>query len=90
MATNNQPSLRDELASYNHNLSACLKERAGMSLKTFKTIKALTQLIGAGAGAYAMSKGAPPGFMMVCITAVVSGPEILEYLLEQEGGGGGE
>lgn len=87
MATNNKQSLRDELASYNHDLEICLKERVGMSLKTFKTLKATTQLIGTGAGIYAISQGAPPFATYILIATIVSGPEVLEYFLEQQGGG---
>lgn len=90
MATNNQSSFRDELASYNRDLESCLKERVGMSFKTFKTIKALTQLVGACAGAYAMSQSADPGLMMILITTCVSGPEVLEYLIESQGDGSGD
>lgn len=87
MATNNNQSLRDDLASYNRDLEACLRARVGMSLKTFKVIKALTQLLGAAAGVYAMSKGAPPFATFVLIATVVSGPEVLEYFIEAQGGG---
>ncbi|QRY26375.1 hypothetical protein [Halobacterium sp. BOL4-2] len=87
MATNNQDSLRDELASYNHDLDASLRSRVGMSLKTFKTIKALAQLTGAIAGGYAMSQGAPPFATFILIATVVSGPEVLEYFIEAQGGG---
>jgi hypothetical protein len=90
MATNNQSSLRDELVSYNQDLEACLRSRVGMSLKTFKTIKALTQLVGAAAGVYAMSEGAPPFATFVVIATVISGPEVLEYFIEAQGGGTNE
>ena len=51
-----------------------------MTLKTFKTIKALTQLVGAGAGIYAMSLDAPPLAAFALIAIIISGPEALEYL----------
>jgi hypothetical protein len=53
-----------------------------MSLRTYKIIKALTQLIGAAAGIFAMSKGAPPLAAFTMITAIIAGPETLEYLIE--------
>ncbi|MCF2208638.1 hypothetical protein KVP02_13430 [Halobacterium salinarum] len=56
-----------------------------MSFKLFKTIKVLTQLVGAVAGAYAMSKGAPPFATFVLIATIVSGPEVLEYFIEAQG-----
>jgi hypothetical protein len=53
-----------------------------MSLVTYKIIKALTQLVGAAAGIFAMSKGAPPLAAFAMITAIIAGPETLEYLVE--------
>lgn len=82
MATTNNQSFITEFASYNHDLKQCLTERVGMSFWLFKTIKAVTQLVGACAGAYAMAQGAAPGLMMLLITTCVSGPEVLEFLLE--------
>ncbi|WP_323190471.1 hypothetical protein [Halostella sp. PRR32] len=76
-------SLKDELASYNHDLDCRLRRRYGMTLKAFKTIKALTQLAGAAAGVYAMELGAPPLASLTLITVMVSGPEVLEYLINE-------
>jgi len=92
MATSkpHQESFRDELASYNQDLEAVLRSRVGMTLKTFKLIKALTQLVGAAAGVYAMSEGAPPFATFVIIATVVSGPEVLEYFIEAQSGGSNE
>jgi len=55
-----------------------------MTLKTFKTIKALTQLVGAGAGIYAMSLDAPPLAAFALIAIIISGPEALEYLINDD------
>lgn len=82
MATNNNQSLPDELASYNHDLKTCLKDRVGMSLKTFKLIKASTQFLGAAAGIYAMQLGADPLLALAMTTGMVLGPEWLEQLIE--------
>jgi hypothetical protein len=78
-----QPSLKQELDSYNDALDHCLRSRFGMSLKTFKTIKALTQLVGAGAGIYAMSLGAPPLATFAMMALIITGPEGMEYLINQ-------
>jgi len=56
-----------------------------MSLRTFKFVKALTQLIGAAAGVYAMSLGAPPLAALALISIMVSGPEVMEQLIESSG-----
>lgn len=80
MSTTN-PSLKQELAQYNDDLDRCLRGRYGMTLKAFKAIKATTQLVGAGAGIYAMSKGAPPLATFAMMTVIISGPEALEFLI---------
>lgn len=54
-----------------------------MSLKTFKFVKAVTQLVGAGAGIYAMSLGAPPLATFVIMALIITGPEGMEYLIDQ-------
>jgi hypothetical protein len=54
-----------------------------MTLKAFKTIKALTQLVGAGAGIWAMELGAPPLASLALVAIMVSGPEALEYLINE-------
>lgn len=82
MATSNNPSLRDELQDCNDRLDHWLKRSLGMSLRTYKIIKAATQLVGAAAGIYAMSKGAPPLAAFGMITTIIAGPETLEYLVE--------
>ncbi len=82
-----KPSLRDELASYNDDLEACLRSHVGMSLKTFKVIKALTQFFGSAAGIYAMYLGADPLLALAMTTGMVLGPEGLEQAIEAHGGG---
>lgn len=91
MATSkHQQSLRDELASYNRDLESCLRSRAGMSLKTFKLIKASTQFLGGAAGIYAMYLGADPLLALAMTTGMVLGPEGLEQAIEAHGSGGSE
>lgn len=81
MATSNTPSLREELQDCNERLDRKLRASIGMTIKTYKTVKALTQLVGAAAGIYAMSLGAPPLAAFTIIAVIVSGPETLEYLI---------
>jgi len=76
-------SLNEELRQYNAHLDDCLKARWNMSVKTFKTIKALVQLVGASAGIYAMQLGAPPLAALALTTIMVTGPEGLEYVINQ-------
>jgi len=81
MATQKRDSLHDELQRYNAALDSRLKGRYGMSLKTFKLIKAATQLTGAAAGIYAMSLEAPPLAALAMVTLMVTGPEAMEYFI---------
>jgi hypothetical protein len=78
------PTLKQELAEYNQSLDNRLRGNLGMTLRTFKTIKALTQLVGAAAGIYAMSLGAPPLATFALTAVIISGPEALEYIINQE------
>lgn len=52
-----------------------------MSFKTYKLIKATTQLVAVAAGVYAMSAGADPMFSFVLIAAILGGQEALEAAL---------
>lgn len=56
-----------------------------MRLKVFRIIKALTQLVGAGAGIYAMWLGADPLLAFALTAIIISGPESLEYLISESG-----
>jgi len=78
-------TLSADLRRYNASLDDCLSRRWHMSLRTFKFIKAMTQLIGAAAGVYAMSLGAPPLAALALISVMVSGPEVMEQLIESSG-----
>jgi hypothetical protein len=77
-------TLSSELHDYNESLDNCLRSRHGMSLRTFKTLKAVVQLVGAAAGVYAMQLGAPPLAALALITLMVTGPEGMEYIINQE------
>lgn len=80
-AQKSRETLHDELERYNAALDSRLRGRYGMSLKTFKIIKAVTQLMGAAAGIYAMSLEAPPLAALAMVTIMVSGPEAMEYFI---------
>lgn len=84
MATNH-PSLKQELDEYNASLDHSLRTRFGMTVKTFRLIKATTQLVGAGAGIYAMSLGAPPLATFAMMAVIISGPEVMEHLINEGG-----
>ena len=81
MATTRPRSLSDEIRDYNSTLDRVLKSRYGMSFRTFKVIKATTQLIGVVAGVYAMSLGADPMAAFALIALIYAGPEAAEVIL---------
>ena len=76
-------TLGDELHECNERIDAKLS-KIGMSVKTFKLIKALTQLLGAGIGFYAMTQGADPLITYSLVAFVIGGPEAIDYLLSQQ------
>lgn len=63
--------------------NATLASVYGMSFRTYKLVKAVTQLLGAAAGVYAMSLGAPPLVSFALIATIISGPELIEVLIAQ-------
>lgn len=87
MATN-RPTFTEELAAYNSHLDYCLRSRFGVTLKTFKSLKAATQLVGTAAGVYAMSLGADPLSTFALMALIITGPEGMEYLINQGTEGG--
>jgi hypothetical protein len=72
---------RESVARCNRRVAA----RFHMSLRTYKIIKSLTQLLAVAAGFYALSLGANPLTTFAIIGAIVVGPEILEYLIAGDG-----
>jgi len=56
-----------------------------MTFRTFKLVKAIVQLAGVGAAVYAMMLEAPPLAALAMATIMVSGPEVLEILVEGQG-----
>jgi predicted branched-subunit amino acid permease len=82
MATTNRP-LHEEIRQHNSALDRILRARYGMSFRTFKVIKAITQLVGVVAGVYAMSLGADPMTALALIALIYAGPEAAEIILMQ-------
>lgn len=57
-----------------------------MSFRVYKTVKALTQLVGAAGGIFAMHLGADPLLAFSGVVAMVLGPEGFEYWITNVGG----
>lgn len=79
-------SLRTQLCHERSCLDRALRARIGISVRTYKALKLLTQLVGAGAGIYAMSLGADPMTSFALIAAILMGPEAAEAALTQQTG----
>lgn len=56
-----------------------------MSIRTFKVIKATTQLVGMIGGVYAMVLGIDPGVAFAIMAFLWGGPETIEIVLESGG-----
>jgi lysozyme family protein len=81
MATNNRkPTNRQSIQQCNK----AVTDRIHMSLKAYKTIKALTQLSAVATGFYAIAEGAAPMVTFALVATIVSGPEVLETLIASE------
>lgn len=83
MATRNPPkqTLIESIAKRNHDLDCTLKRRFGVGLKTYKTIKAVTQLASVATGFYAISQGADPTTTYALVAAILVGPEAVETVI---------
>lgn len=88
MATTHPRPLSDQIRDSNARLDEALRQRVGICLETYKVIKNLTQLSGAGAGIYAMYLGADPLIAFALIAGIITGPEAIEYVLTNDPGGG--
>lgn len=71
-------SLRDQLCDRNRRLDEAVRRRFGVSVTTFKALKAATQLLGVLGGIFAMHQGAQPLQTLLLMTVMVHGPEFLE------------
>ncbi|WP_459191840.1 hypothetical protein [Halosimplex sp. J119] len=60
-----------------------------MSFRTFKILKATTQLVGMIGGVYAMALGADPELALGMMTVMWGGPELIEVVLESGSDGDG-
>ena len=60
-----------------------------MTVRTYKAIKALTQLVATAAGFYALTVGADPTLTYGFVAAILVGPELAETILLNADGGGG-
>lgn len=65
------------------NCNRCVASRLGMTVRTYKIIKALTQLLAVAAGIYAISQGADATLVFVGVAGIVSGPELVEALVAE-------
>ncbi len=77
MATRHPPSNRDRIAQCNHEVA----KRANMSLRAYKTIKAVVMLAAVATGFYAISEGADPMTTFALVALIVSGPDAWETLI---------
>lgn len=79
-----QPRLADELEEYNDHLDRSLRRTLGMSIKTWKTIKATTQLIGVlGVLWHTTLPGElDPPLAALLITAIIGGAEAIELIIQ--------
>lgn len=55
-----------------------------MTLRVYKTVKALTQLAAVASGMLAMQQGADPMTTFLIIGVIVAGPEVMEYFVVTE------
>lgn len=84
-----KPSFTDEIAQCNHQLDCLLRERFSVSVRVYRTIKALTQLLAVAAGIFAITEGADATTTFLVIGTIVVGPEAIETVITNEQTGGG-
>lgn len=82
-----QPSLADELVEYNDHLDHCLRCTLGMSIKTWKTIKATTQLVGVLGVLWLVTLPGEldPQLAALLITVILGGAEAIEIIIQNTG-----
>lgn len=83
-ATKQNHCLKAEIREYNDRLDCELKRRAGITVKVYKIIKAVVQLVGALAGVMAMHQGADPMTAFALIAFIIGGPEAFEFVLTNQ------
>jgi len=77
-------TLSHDLRRYETNLEAACRREFGVSLKVFKSIKAIVQMVAIFGGIVAIQNGAEPLTSLVIIAAIYGGPEYLEYFLANQ------
>jgi len=77
-------TLSHDLRQYEDNLAVGCKREFGVSLKVFKTTKAVVQLAAILSGIVAIQNGADPLTSLIIIAAIYGGPEYLEYFLANQ------
>ncbi len=85
MATSKTQPLRQQLRECNDRADRRLRDHVGMSFRTFKVLKATTQLVGMIGGVYAMKQGVDPWWALAMMAFIWGGPEGIEILLESGG-----
>lgn len=63
------------------NCNAAVARRFGVTLRVYKTIKAMTQLASVATGFYAIAQGADPTTTFALVAAVLVGPEAAETII---------
>jgi len=78
-------SLSGDIKRYNADLNVGCQRNLGITVETFKTVKAITQLAGILMGGFAIQQGAPPFATFLGIVLIWGGPEYFELLLHRNG-----
>lgn len=76
--------IRTQICEHNRRLDSQLRRRAGISLETYKIVKNTVQLAGAIGVTFAIHQGADPLTSAFLIAVIVSGPEVLEYVIAND------
>ena len=79
-----RPTLTQELVEYNDHLDRCLRRTLGMSIKTWKTIKATTQLVGVLGVLWltTLPGELDPQLAALLITIILGGAEAIEIIIQ--------
>jgi len=77
-------ALNADLARYNRQLDDFCHTHWGISVRTYKIIKAMTQLVGTALAFYAISEGADPLTVFLGVTFIIGGPEAFEYIVTHD------
>ena len=73
--------LTTSITDCNRCLDATLRRRFGVTLRTYKTLKAFVQLVSAALAFYVVSQGGDPLTTFALFTAILIGPEAVETIL---------